>query len=113
MENFREIESELNVLRSQQFLILAKLGHECFKLGLFSTSECLLNLALNRIDTQSQRLKMATLSTLSACYWRQSKYLNAIECMHDELDLATKLGLEMKSSNDPVANKNPYAYNRY
>lgn len=112
-ENFREIKSELvqsNVIRSQQFLALAKLGHECFKLGLLSTAECMLEIALNRIDTQSDRLKMATLSTLSACYWRQCKYINAIDCMHDELDLATRLGSQLAAVS---STKNPYAYNRY
>lgn len=105
------------MLRSgQHFLALAKLGHECFKLGLLSTSECLLELAVNRVDTSSQRLKMATLSTLSACYWRQSKYMNAIDCMHRELELAVELGriATANDDNDVKKNstKNPYAYNR-
>lgn len=110
LENFRQIQAELvqtNVMRSQQFLALAKLGHECFKIGLLTTSECLFELALNRIDTTSQRLKMAILSTLSACYWRQSKYINAIDCMHKELELAVQLGKQCQSEI-----KNTYAYNR-
>lgn len=115
MENFREIQSELvqsnAIIRGQHFLTLAKVGHECFKLGLLSTSEFLLELAINRIDTSSQRLKMATVSTLSACYWRQSKYINAIDCMHKELDLAVELGKHFAVSTGQTV-KNPYAYNR-
>ena len=73
------------------FLVIAKLGHECFKLNMLDISECLLELAINNIDTSSLRLKMATLSTLSACYWRQSKFPQSINCMNLELDMASHL----------------------
>jgi tetratricopeptide (TPR) repeat protein len=85
------------------FLVIAKLGHECFKLEMLELSECLLEFSLNCIDSQSLRLKMATLSTLSACYWRQSKFTESINCMNLELEMASHLNQETNSdeSNTP------------
>lgn len=37
------------------------------------------------------RLKMATLSTLAACYWRLKKFIESINCLNLELNLATYL----------------------
>ena len=85
------------------FLVIAKLGHECFKLDMLELSECLLELSLNRIDTQSLRLKMATLSTLSACYWRQSKFAESINCMNLELEMASHLNQKTSTLEIPNA----------
>jgi tetratricopeptide (TPR) repeat protein len=86
---FNELE-HAHVLKNV-FLALAKLGHECFKQNLLTTGEYLLEFALDRVDTSSLRLKMATLSTLSACYWRLNKFIESINCMHLELNLASYL----------------------
>lgn len=58
---------------------------------MLNISECLLEFSINKVETNSLRLKMATLSTLSACYWRQAKFIESINCMDLELQLAAYL----------------------
>ena len=111
-ESFVKIYQELeqsHVIKNV-FLVIAKLGHECFKLNMLSASESLLEFAVNRVDTSSLRLKMATLSTLSACYWRQSNFNDAINCMNLELALATFLN---NSQSDGTDNNQNYLTNIY
>jgi len=91
------------------FLVLAKLGHECFKLSMLDISECLLELAINKIETNSLRLKMVTLSTLSACYWRQSKFNESINCMNLELEMT----IHLNKSSDPSYKNNQFLNNIY
>jgi tetratricopeptide (TPR) repeat protein len=71
---------------------------------MLNISECLLEFAINSVDTNSLRLKMATLSTLSACYWRQSKFLESINCMNLELKLASYLNSQSESHNQNNSN---------
>ena len=101
-ENLSRIYSELkqtNVVKNT-FLVIAKLGHEFFKLGMLNISECLLEFAINKVETSSLRLKMATLSTLSACYWRQAKFIESINCMNLEFQLAAYLNTKSESGHD-------------
>jgi tetratricopeptide (TPR) repeat protein len=70
---------------------MAKLGHECFRFHLYTACEYLLEFALNSIETSSSRLKMATISTLSACYWRLGRFNDSINFMNLELTLASHL----------------------
>jgi len=99
-DSFIRLYSELKQshMIKNAFLVFAKLGHECFKLEMLDLSECLLHFSLNCIDTQSLRLKMATLSTLSACYWRQAKFTESIDCMNLELEMASHLSQETNAS---------------
>lgn len=90
------------------FLVLAKLGHECFKLNLLSACEYLLEFALFRVDTNSKKLKIATLSTLSACYWRQSKFVESIDCMKNEIEIIDFLSNEDSESSSTVIYSNKY-----
>jgi tetratricopeptide (TPR) repeat protein len=83
---FKEVEDTFVIKNT--FLVLAKISHECFKMNLYSTAECLIEFAINKIDTDSLRLKMATLSTLSACYWRLEKFTDSVNCIKFELKLA-------------------------
>ena len=95
---------------------MAKVGHECFKQGLLSASECLLEFAVNCVDTSSLRLKMASLSTLSACYWRQAKFSEAINCMNLELALASFLlnqSTDERNNNNNNNNNQSYLTNIY
>ena len=57
----------------------------------YDSSERLLEFAINEIDTGSLLLKMSTLSTLSACYWKQSKFSESIRCMNLEFNLVSHL----------------------
>ena len=90
------------------FLVLAKLGHECFKLNLLSTCEYLLEFAICRVETNSNKLKIATLSTLSACYWRQSKFTESIDCMKNEIELIDFLNNEESEDNSSLIYLNKY-----
>ncbi len=57
---------------------------------------------------------MATLSTLSACYWRQSKFVDSINCMNLELRLATHLNSQLPLIEKPSdANKEIHLNNIY
>jgi tetratricopeptide (TPR) repeat protein len=57
---------------------------------------------------------MATLSTLSACYWRQSKFVESINCMDLELKLASHLNTKMNTNEKLTdANKETYLNNIY
>ncbi|RNA23122.1 Tetratricopeptide repeat 28 [Brachionus plicatilis] len=109
--NFRQIQTDLiesNVAKNV-FLVLAKLGHECFKLNLLSVCEYLLEFAVCRVDTNSSKLKIATLSTLSACYWRQSKFVESIDCMKNEVEL-----IDFLSNEDSVSDASTIVYsNKY
>ncbi|CAF0924045.1 unnamed protein product [Brachionus calyciflorus] len=89
VSSFRQIYQDLvqSKVIDNLFLVLAKLGHECFKLNLLSSCEYLLEFAISRIETNSYKLKIATLSTLSACYWRQAKFIESIECMKNEISM--------------------------
>ena len=62
-------------------------------------------------------LKMATLSTLSACYWRLGKFVESINCMNLELQIATNINEHASRSNPSQANtaelNETYNFNRY
>jgi tetratricopeptide (TPR) repeat protein len=91
--NFRSIFNEIDQsnLMKNIFLVIARVGHECFRLSLYTACEYLLDFVLSNIETQSSRLKMAALSTLSACYWRLGKFNESINFMNLELTLATRI----------------------
>ena len=98
------------------FLVIAKLGHECFKLNLLSASECLLEFVIKKIDTSSSSLKMATLSTLSACYWRLGKFVDSIECMNSELKIASNINENANRNNTNLNDlelNETFNFNRY
>ena len=69
-------------------------------------SEYLLEFDVTSIETSSLRLKMATLSTLSACYWRQAKFVDSINCMNSELKLASYLNNQAADKSMPAEGGN-------
>ena len=98
--NFRSIYNEIDQsnLMKNIFLVIARVGHECFRLSLYTACEFLLDFVLSNIETQSSRLKMAALSTLSACYWRLGKFNESINFMNLELALASRISYNDSTS---------------
>jgi tetratricopeptide (TPR) repeat protein len=78
-------------MRKNLFILISKIAHELFELNYYDSSERLLEFTINEIDTCSLLLKMSTLSTLSACYWKQSKFSESIRCMNLEFNLVSHL----------------------
>ena len=78
-------------MQKNLFIIISKIAHELFEINYYDSSEKLLEFAINEIDTGSLILKMSTLSTLSACYWKQSKFFESIRCMNLEFNLVSHL----------------------
>jgi tetratricopeptide (TPR) repeat protein len=81
----------VKTLQKNLFIITSKIAHELFEVSYYDSSERLLEFAINEIDTSSLMLKMSTLSTLSACYWKQSKFSESIRCMNLEFNLVSHL----------------------
>lgn len=92
-DRFKRLQDEIESrqLKHNLFIPISKIAHELFEHGYYDTSERLLEFTINEIDTSSLLLKMSALSTLSACYWKQSKFNESIRCMNLEFNLVSHL----------------------
>lgn len=66
-----------------------RISNVLFDLKLYDISEKLLEFTINEKDTNSLELKMTLLTSLSACYWKQSKFNESLRCMNLEYNLVS------------------------
>ncbi len=78
-------------LHNSPFVIMTVVGQELLAVDLVHDAIRVLELAL-RVDSNSLKLKLTVLSTLSLAYWKLNDHKKAAEFMHQDLNMAIELG---------------------